>query len=260
MSTAGTTKDATATEDRPHTELATAEDNGSEATANSPLFHLARELRDNIYDRIMLKERAIHYEMALEAGKKPQISAFTTGGAGRACQQFRAEYMAAVERYVERLISHKNDDGCRLTGPKGETYVCPSSGNGDPVKLEISWTKSSGLESGQIIRTITISLPIRFPAAPGEYEYVTHEGPTFFLTFKLMGSKEYGSSKRLGIPWKLKDWDKNYYTFPSALGPSLESVMATSKAVNWKGSLREWMLWQTHFVRLARVASAEEER
>lgn len=247
MATAGTTKDATA------------EDDGSEATANSPLFRLARELRDSIYDRIMLKESAIHYEIALEAGKEPQISAFTTGGAGRACQQLRAEYAAAVERYVGRLISHKNDDGCRLTRPKSETYVTASSADGDQPQLEISWTHSGDLESSQSIRTITISLPIQFPAAPGQG--LRHEGPTLFLTFKLMGSKEYGSSERLGIPWKTKGFEaKLYYMFPSALGPALQRVMATAKAVNWKGSLREYMLWQTQFVRFARVASAKEER
>lgn len=258
MATAGTTKDAKATEDRPHTELATAEDNGSGATANSPLFRLARELRDNIYDRVMLEESAIHYEIALEAGKKPQTSAFTTGGAGRACKQFRAEYAAAVERYVGRLISERNDDGCRLPTPKGETYKAGFPAEKDPPQLEISWTHSSGLESSQIIRTITFSLPIRFPPTP--VEYIQRKGPTLLITFKLMGSKEYGSSERLEILWKPKEWGRFYHTFPSALGPSLERVMATAKAVNWKGSLREYMLWQTQFVRFARVASAEEER
>lgn len=225
--------------------IATTKDK-SESNANLPLFRLPRELRDKIYDLIVLSERNIHYVLALERGKRPRITIFAvTSKASHACHQMKVEYTSAVVRHVKKLVKHQTVGGLLLDEPGPHCEALKKNIS----QLEITQTRASNAEFNQLIQAIKISVTIR-DALVGV--------ATLLLTFTFPSFKKFESHQHLKILWRTELRQAETFKIPPHLTPSLQWIAKTVKAVNWKGSLREYMLWQSYFVRYVRKSLVEK--
>lgn len=127
-------------------------------------------------------------------------------------------------------------------------------------QLEVSLARCGDTDCTCNIRTVTIFLPVLVPS-PALGAKFTGQEPRLLLTFNFpCSSGEHGPRERLHVKWKRNlDNGAYWYAFPSSLGTSARNVIDTAEAVSWKGCIRGYMLWQSHFVRFARVVEDKRE-
>lgn len=224
-------------------------DKASAPKPSTPLFRLPRELRDEVYNLVIPSEIEIHYVLTLEPGKRPQTTIFAaTHGVAHTCHQLRDEYSAAVEPYVKKLVQGQYIGRAELSGPGPDNeYLVleiPQFEITRAPRVELD----AEIERTQQIQAIKIDVPVR------ERGHTSRKLTTLILSFSFAGFKEDDCHERFDILWKK---ESNTLDIPASLAPSLAQIIETARAVDWKGSLREKLLWQTYFVRHAKRAESE---
>lgn len=219
------------------------------ATAISPFFRLPRELRDEICELAALSEHKLYCEIALRAEAPPQKTFHAGCDAHRAFpnSQFEFEYAAAVERRVKSLQAGSDLNGFKLWPPGLLEYVVKTRGQ-RMVKAEEVWLEySEGLgedgHAGFNIHAIALVLPLSGTTA-GDLE----RSATF--KFQFPDKAELGPRLRLDCYWERREWEvKDSLHFHSDDGSVVQRVLGMAKEVNWKGSVREYMLWQRYILK-----------
>lgn len=223
--------------------------------ANLPLFRLPRELRNMIYNLVIESEAAFHYDFALQAAQKPQISVFAIGGVSHTCKQLKTEYKATVEQHIKKLMSQKVYRGVRLE-ECGPSRAWPRD---FPVLKIIQTQRVVGEVGAKYVHMIKVHVAIipdwfRSPDKGND----AHRGRFSTLVFMFMfpGLAELPTRRHHKIQWD--DWmnsgkDRACFEIPSDLYPAVQQVIKVAKGVDWKGSLRDYLLWQSYFVRCVKL-------
>ena len=77
--------------------------------------------------------------------------------------------------------------------------------------------------------------------------------PSVIFAFKFPDRAELGSRLRFDCYWdKTGANDVDYLRLPSDDGSILQQVLSVARGMNWKGSVREYLLWQRYVVEYAR--------
>lgn len=221
--------------------------------ATPPFFRLPRELRDQIYDLVALSENTIYYDIALQVGEPPQKRISVARDASRSRSQFEVEYSAAVERRVKSLFARSELSGKRFASPGAPTLKETKD-----VWLRISKARADGgfIQNIHLVKMTINLLP------PERLELKEHL-QKMILVLEFVDSEDLGPRQDLIFPWArltegLRIECPPSFVLPPGCDPLVQQSLSLTKAVNWKGALREYMLWQTYFVRYARKALEKE--
>jgi hypothetical protein len=211
-----------------------------------PFFRLPRELRDEIYDLAALEAKTFFYDITLRADMPPQKAAYVDRGAGRVFSnsQFEVEYSAAVEKRVKLLVSGADRYGFKLYGPG----TVKTNNQAENIWLGVSKAQQ---EEGKISHNV-YDLKLVIPIRPDEDTRLVHDYPSVVFAFKFPEKAKLGPRVRFDCYWdrvKLPHFgDSDCLRFPSDDGSILEQILSIAKKVNWKGSIREYLVWQRFIV------------
>ena len=232
----------------------------AERTITSPFFSLPRELRDEIYALAALDEQTLYCEITLTADGPSQKTAHAYCGARRTFpnSQYEVEYSAAIERRVKNLVTGRDRNGSYLSGPGPVAGV---SRDGKHAKAEEIWLEVSDgqQDDGQIKRNIH-ALMLEIPVWPCRHPRVCNNSgmpisydPSVVFAFKFPEQAALGPRRRFDCYWNA-DMERRaeILLFPSDDGSVSQQVLSIAKEVNWKGSVREYMMWQRYVVEYAR--------
>lgn len=236
------------------------------AIAQSPFFRLPRELRDTIYDFVALNANSLYYEFLLKSGEPVRKAAYVTSdvssggpplagqhayvptmwqttpedtdyenGLDRVCKQFTVEYLTAVERHIERLLSFGRDEP-RLANCFWEGHKW--------VRLEFTRTDSAVAQS---FHALTIPVPIvsRLPNL-----FKLHA--VAYFTFRFHDSEDLGPREHQFI--SLEDVDGSgrcRFRFPEHMLQKLDDLINGADWSSSKNRLKERILWIQYFKREA---------
>lgn len=77
--------------------------------------------------------------------------------------------------------------------------------------------------------------------------------PSVIFAFKFPDRAELGPRLRFGCYWDRTEVSGvDYLRFPSDDGSILQQVLSVAKGMDWKESVREYLLWQRYVVEYAR--------
>lgn len=255
-------------------------DKMARTVAATSFSRLPRELRDEIYDLLVLDEVCLDCEITLTADGQPQRTVRADRN-GRAFlnSPFEIEYVAAVERRIKKLLAGGDDGGLQLSQTGAPADVLRSKET--YVKAEGTWLEVSRGQhaSGQISHNFH-ALVLVIPLYPVYDRLETLESkddkmrlnPAVRFKFKFAEKAELGPRLRVGCYWDgylEVEWHGDVAVTPKkrALhissdhdGSVLQQVLNVAKEMNWKGSAREYMLWQRYIVsNVRRNKQASEE-
>ena len=229
------------------------------AATISPFFRLPRELRDEIYELAALSEETLYCNITLRADGPAQKTSHAGRDAHRtfAHSQFESEYSAAVERRIKSLVTGSDRNGLQLFVP-GPSKNRKSGGL--EVKAEEIWLEVSKgqQEDGKVrhsVHTLMLAIPLMSPDGMTTLEYISSATKmSQFVTFalKFPEKEELGPCLRFDCHW---DGDKDAndrLLFLSDDGSISQQVLNVAKEMDWKGSVREYMLWQRYIVKYVR--------
>jgi hypothetical protein len=221
-----------------------------------PFFRLPRELRDEIYELATLSEGKFYYDITLRADGPAQKTVYIDRGAHRTFSnsQFEIEFSAAAERRVKSFVTGGDGSGLRLVGPGPQDYVRATAlrrgqmfVKAEDVWLEVSKGPRADGEIGNNIHTLVLVIPLVCPRTTP-----TPIQQSVIFKFKFPDKAELGPRVRLDCYWDgdVPDFDEILH-FPSDDGSIVQQVLNIAKEVDWKGSMREYMLWQRYILRYA---------
>jgi hypothetical protein len=221
----------------------------AETIADSPFFRLFREIRDEIYDLVALSEEKLLYSITLKADQWPLKAHAAPQGAGYACSEFMVEYQDAVTRRVKALMGKGDGNGLR------RSHFEPLSGSVVVVKTSEGQRAKGEYEPAQNIHAVRLVIPtilispevLRF-----EGQSKRPQGVVVFQ-FKFPENEQLGPLKDLPLSWEIHDSRDRGFAPPDRYNPLMQQVRGVSKTVDWKGCMRENMVWHNFFARYARV-------
>lgn len=207
--------------------------------ATFPFFRLPRELRDEIYDRIVCSARTTYYDITLEANKPPRKIAYITRGGSR----FEVECADAARRRIKSLLVAGDRNGLKLCGPDPHLHAPHGQ---QQVKAEHHWLEGSqGQRSdgsyGLNIHAIILVVPV----APNGNTFKLRRPSTVVFAFRFPGKEELGPRLRFDAYWHQKS---RSLTFPSVDDSAVQDLINIARQVVWKGSIREYMIWRRYVV------------
>jgi hypothetical protein len=213
----------------------------AEATAHSPLFRLAPATRDHIWDLVALSEEEMVYSITLKAGEQPQKAYAVPRGASYACSEFMTEYQNAVKRRVIALMGKGDRNGLRLSHfePLSESVVKVKMSEGKPED-----------EPAQNIHAVRLVIPARLNTFDGP---VGRPQAVVVFQFKFPESEQLGPLQDLPLSWDKHDSRDGGFATPERYNPLMKQVRGISKTVDWKGCMRENIVWHVFFARYARI-------
>lgn len=212
----------------------------------SPFFRLPRELRDEIYDLVAMDEQTLYRDVTLRSDEPAQKTTYADRGVGNTFpnSQFEVEYSAAIERRFESLVGAGDYNGFHLSAPGW-----PEFGPND-IWLAVS----SGQQKNGRIRhnphtfVLTVPMwPFRGPKISNNKGDLIRLGSCVEFAFKFPEKAELGPRLRLECYWDRRDRGGGECIL-MACGDNalLPHVLDVAKEMNWRGSVREYMLWQRY--------------
>jgi hypothetical protein len=220
----------------------------AEATAHSPLFCLPRETRDHIYDLVALSEEKLLYKFTLKAGERPQKAYSVPRGASYACSEFMAEYRDAVERRVISLMGKGDHNGLRLSHfePLSESVV--------KVKMSEGKIEDKPAQNIHAVRLVVPALLITSEARTFGFDGpLERPQAVVVFQFKFPESERLGPLQDIPLSWDKHDSRDGGFATPERYNPLVQQVRSISKKVDWKGCMRENMVWHVFFARYTRI-------
>jgi hypothetical protein len=220
----------------------------AEATAHSTLFRLAPETRDHIWDLVALSEEEMVYSITLKAGEQPQKAYAVPRGASYACSEFMTEYQNAVKRRVIALIGKGDRNGLRLSHfePLSESVV--------KVKMSEGKTEDEPAQNIHAVRLVILARLITSEARTYTFDGpVEHPQAVVVFQFKFPESEQLGPLQDLPLSWDKHDSRDRGFATPERYNPLMKQVRGISKTVDWKGCMRENIVWHVFFARYARI-------
>jgi hypothetical protein len=224
------------------------------ATAIPPFFRLPRELRDEICELAALSEQTLYHDIELRAEGPAQKAVYVDRGAPCTFpnSQFEVEYSAAVEKRVKSLMNGRDRNRLKLWGPGPLEYVRRA----DPIMVRAKdvWLETSKgpRPDGQVsynIHTLVLVIPLR-SIIHEEVPYEIELEARVIFEFRFPDKAELGPRLRLDCCWDGDGPDQgDNLHMPSYNESVVQRVLSIAKETNWKGSVREYMLWQCFIVK-----------
>lgn len=108
-----------------------------------------------------------------------------------------------------------------------------------PQTLEITQTQRAGTGRSDEIQAVKIRIPVLG---------LNGRAATLSLTFRFPDLEKFEPRQRLSFLWcERQPCDKHAIEIPTSLRTPVQEVISVATTVDWKGSLRDYMLWQSYF-------------
>lgn len=228
-------------------------------TADSRLFRLPLELRDEIYDLLALEETRIFVEIGLQKGEKPRKEVFAVRGLGHTTALLRLEYTRAVERRVGGLMSKGDLNGDRICTPASMYKSLRKP------RLDVSRTQRSDGSFDQHAHALTIQVPCKFPYWGWENPnsifrtFAADVRQHLVVTFTLDSNEDLESRLSIAGPREIRTREQGY-KFPRGCMAAMEEMASVAKSTKWTGLLRYLQLWQAYVLCWMRKDYFQEEK
>jgi hypothetical protein len=230
-----------------------------------PFFSLPRELRDEIYDLAALDEQTLYCDVTLRGDAPSQKTAHAYRGAHRTSpsSQFEVEYSEAIARRVKSLVTRHDRNGFYFGGP-GPILEVPKTGEefkAEEIWLEVSKRQQDDGKTTYNIHALMLAVSLlnaRIAAAVYNHSHVhnavrTTLDPCVVFAFKFPDKAELGPRFRFDCYWDAGvERHRECLYLPSDDDCVLQQVLGIAKEVDWKGAVREYMMWQRYVVKYAR--------
>ena len=220
------------------------------ATTQPPFFRLPRELRDEIYDLVAMSEETLYCDITLREDGPSQKTTYVDRGDHRTFSksQFEVEYSAAIEKRAKSLIAGRDRNGLQMWGLGRPEYVMGADAR--MVKAKEVWLEASmgPRENGRISHNIH-ALVFVAPLLGLGYTAIGLEHSVVFK-FKFPDKVELGPRLRLDCYWYKYGPEQGENLHIRSVDDSVvQQVLGIAKGMNWKGLVREYMLWQRFIVK-----------